>query len=488
MMKRLIFSALVFLLACSASFAQGCGPTNPSCIVATAPVGTSNNQAASTAFVQNALPGSIPLTSGQILIGNSSNFAQARAMSNDCAITNTGIITCFGSSPLTVAKGGTGDTTFTANLPILGNGTGPLTQGTRSGNTTSFATTSGTLTSGDCAKFDASGNIADFGATCGSPLANPSGLIGMTAVNGVATTAGRSDGTHAIDPAIVPTWTGKHIWEGGVDIGSNSPSNVPAITVQNSVNSWTPITGSKPGDTIMRNTGTGNCDNSHYTTTPSIGPAPSSGLLWVCADMSDNGSGNFSAIFSNSYNNGSRYNAAITGTGISPTGTAAGNAWGGQFQAVGYGNANTVLQGLNIEADWGETATGSFFGAIYTLGSVTGNAVITPGNAFFATRTNHSSAGALLGWRLIADTTSPIHSSGSIIGIQGSFLSATNGINLTGGVFSGSAFKSTGFSVGPAGQISGLTYTVNGNGGASCSVGTLNPATAIVISGIITHC
>lgn len=43
-------------------------------------------------------------------------------------------------------------------------------------------------------------------------LANPSGLIGMSAVNGVAATAERSDGTHAIDPAIVPTWTGIHTW------------------------------------------------------------------------------------------------------------------------------------------------------------------------------------------------------------------------------------------------------------------------------------
>lgn len=41
-------------------------------------------------------------------------------------------------------------------------------------------------------------------------LANPSGLIGMSAVNGTATTATRSDGTHAIDPAIAPTWTALH--------------------------------------------------------------------------------------------------------------------------------------------------------------------------------------------------------------------------------------------------------------------------------------
>lgn len=40
--------------------------------------------------------------------------------------------------------------------------------------------------------------------------ANPSGLIGMTAVNGAAATPLRSDGRHAIDPAIAPTWTGVH--------------------------------------------------------------------------------------------------------------------------------------------------------------------------------------------------------------------------------------------------------------------------------------
>lgn len=40
--------------------------------------------------------------------------------------------------------------------------------------------------------------------------ANPTGLIGLTAVLGVATTFDRSDSTHAIDQSIVPTWTGIH--------------------------------------------------------------------------------------------------------------------------------------------------------------------------------------------------------------------------------------------------------------------------------------
>lgn len=43
-------------------------------------------------------------------------------------------------------------------------------------------------------------------------LANPSGTIGLTATNGVATTALRSDGTHALSQAIAPTWTAGHVF------------------------------------------------------------------------------------------------------------------------------------------------------------------------------------------------------------------------------------------------------------------------------------
>lgn len=55
------FLVLLFLVGIMGGnvLAQGCGPQNPNCIVPTAPVGTSNNQAASTAFVQGAVTGII---------------------------------------------------------------------------------------------------------------------------------------------------------------------------------------------------------------------------------------------------------------------------------------------------------------------------------------------------------------------------------------------------------------------------------------------
>lgn len=46
-----------------------------------------------------------------------------------------------------------------------------------------------------------------------SGFANPSATIGLTAVNGVATTCMASDSAPPLSQAIVPTWTGTHLWQ-----------------------------------------------------------------------------------------------------------------------------------------------------------------------------------------------------------------------------------------------------------------------------------
>jgi hypothetical protein len=51
--------------------------------------------------------------------------------------------------------------------------------------------------------------------TVATAFANPTASVGLAAVNGVATTAMRSDAAPAIDQAIVPTWTGMHTFTGG---------------------------------------------------------------------------------------------------------------------------------------------------------------------------------------------------------------------------------------------------------------------------------
>jgi hypothetical protein len=75
----------------------------------------------------------------------------------------------FGTCPTTPSGSLTVGTSAisggTTSTPLLNVG-GVLANGTRSGNTTSYATTTGTLTSQDCVKFDASGNLAANGGPC----------------------------------------------------------------------------------------------------------------------------------------------------------------------------------------------------------------------------------------------------------------------------------------------------------------------------------
>jgi len=46
-----------------------------------------------------------------------------------------------------------------------------------------------------------------------SPGANPTASVGLTVVNGTATTFMRSDGAPALSQAIAPTWSASHIWQ-----------------------------------------------------------------------------------------------------------------------------------------------------------------------------------------------------------------------------------------------------------------------------------
>lgn len=54
-------------------------------------------------------------------------------------------------------------------------------------------------------------NATSYGASSG---ANPSATVGLTAVNGSATTFMRSDGAPALNVTISPTWTGTHTFDG----------------------------------------------------------------------------------------------------------------------------------------------------------------------------------------------------------------------------------------------------------------------------------
>lgn len=71
-----------------------------------------------------------------------------------------------------------------------------------------------------------SGNADVSGSNHGG--ANPTGTIGLSAVNGTATTFLRSDGAPALSQSIAPTWTGNHTFSGNViDAGGATSFEIP---------------------------------------------------------------------------------------------------------------------------------------------------------------------------------------------------------------------------------------------------------------------
>lgn len=82
---------------------------------------------------------------------------------------------------------------------------------------------------------DAQGRItlaANGGAGSGCTAGNPTGSIGLTAVNGVSTACLRVDGSSALSQAIVPTWTALHTFSAGIQVNTASGNaiNVGLVT------------------------------------------------------------------------------------------------------------------------------------------------------------------------------------------------------------------------------------------------------------------
>jgi hypothetical protein len=199
------------------------------------------------------------------------------------------------SATLAVGSGGTGGTTWTVGAPLLGNGTSPMTVGSVTGNTTIFATSTGTLTSGDCVKIDANGNFIDAGAACGS------GSGGITALTNDVTASGT--GSVAATVAAIQgktvsgtTGTGNVVFSSSATlvtpalgtpsalVGTNITGTASGLTAGNvttNANLTGPITSTGNATTIASQTGTGSTfvmNTSPTLVTPALG-TPSVAVL-----------------------------------------------------------------------------------------------------------------------------------------------------------------------------------------------------------------
>lgn len=136
------------------------------------------------------------------------------------------VLTTDVSGTLPVGSGGTGATTFTSNLPLIGNGSSAVAQGTVSGNTTKFVTTTGTLTSGDCVKIDASGNFIANGAACGT--SSPGGSNTYVQYNNAGSFGGAAGFTFNGTAAVT--------------LGVNASGNTGALVLANGGGSGASVT------------------------------------------------------------------------------------------------------------------------------------------------------------------------------------------------------------------------------------------------------
>jgi len=143
----------------------------------------------------------------------------------------------------------TGDQTITLTGDISGSGTGSFatTIGSNAvtyGKMQSVSTTSKLLGSSDAATAVTEITLGAGLSMTGSTLAaaastfnNPTATIGLSAVNGTASTAMRSDGAPALSQAIAPTWTGAHTFNAGLTttnvnkLAITQPANGATLTI-----------------------------------------------------------------------------------------------------------------------------------------------------------------------------------------------------------------------------------------------------------------
>ena len=135
---------------------------------------------------------------------------------------------------LTVLRGGNvGIGTTAPGYKLDVNGVANAATGFRVANA---AAVSGTYLRGDGTNFGAGAMQA--GDLPSALFANPTATAGLSAINGTATTAMRSDAAPALSQAITPTWTGTHTFSNGTYSALFAGGNVGIGTVMVGQN-WT---------------------------------------------------------------------------------------------------------------------------------------------------------------------------------------------------------------------------------------------------------
>lgn len=370
----------------------------------------------------------------------------------------TGISTGSSGSVLAMTTPGVIATSGTMNQfgPILGGGAGAVpVAGSRKGNTTVFATTSGAFVTGDCMQADGNGNVVDSGGPCGG--GGGSGTVTSGLANQLAYYA--SNGT-----AVAGLLSGNN----GVLVTSGA--GVPSIstTLPNSLAMGTPAS-----LTLTNATGTpASLGLANATGTPSsITLTNGTGL--PIAGLTGLGTGVGTALAANVTGSGGIV-LATSATLTSPTLVTAALGTPTALvltHATGLPNAGLINPSTTVN---GQTCTlGSSCTITATAGSVTVGSTVISGGANGSVEFNN--AGVL----------GELTTTGS-----GSVVRATSGTLVTPNLGTPSTLVLTNATGLPNGGLINSTLTVNGTLctlGASCSptstATSVTVGTTTVVSG-----
>jgi hypothetical protein len=191
----------------------------------------------------------VPVTGAALTKTDDTNVTLTLGGSPTTALVNASSLTLGWTGTLAAARGGLGMSTVTDDTVAVANGTTWQSKALTDCDGATNAVT-----------YDTTGNAWGCNTIAGVTYANPTGTIGLSAVNGVATTAMRSDGAPALSQAISPTWTGSHVFTTTTNFSTGS---TPQAYVVNSTASAGPYTTFARNGTAKADIGLGtNCGGS----------------------------------------------------------------------------------------------------------------------------------------------------------------------------------------------------------------------------------
>lgn len=323
----------------------------------------------------------------------------------------------------------------------------------------------------------------------GASAANPTGTIGLSTVNGTASTFLRSDGAPPLSQAITPTWTGLHTW----NLGNTSTTVTPALFLNNSTASTSGATAQYSYALGFGGTGwvTGSSASQAtkdliYNVTASGSVQPSNNIY---VDMSHNGGSYTHALIINEGGGitvvgGGNFSANVL------TCAACGYSFGTGTQGGIYGDSTygiAIRQGTNPEEFRllnTYTAVGNQGGLKISYKTASNVATISTFayGAAAASSINHVSTESFVGTttlggytqvgNILVDTTT-----GTVVYGSGSGTGASSGANYNAGNNAGVLDFTTGTSPSASATILTLTFNVSWGDGGNTPV-VLSPANA----------